>query len=96
MSLPSSLPRGPMFSGHYKGRRLNLTSDTFEAVGKFKKGLIKKKNWMRLKCAPVRGGIMSGHVYGEHHGLCYRGPWDEPRGLRYRPRCLVQEKEDRV
>ena len=30
---------GPMLSGHYKGRRLNLTSDTFEAVGKFKKGL---------------------------------------------------------
>ncbi|MBF0505326.1 MAG: dihydroxy-acid dehydratase [Nitrospirae bacterium] len=31
---------GPMLSGHYKGRRLNLTSDTFEAVGKYKKGLI--------------------------------------------------------
>jgi dihydroxy-acid dehydratase len=34
---------GPMLAGHYKGRRLNLTSDTFEAVGKYKKGLIKKK-----------------------------------------------------
>jgi dihydroxy-acid dehydratase len=32
---------GPMLSGHYKGRRLNLTSDTFEAIGKYKKGLIK-------------------------------------------------------
>lgn len=31
---------GPMLSGHYRGRRLNLTSDTFEAVGKYKKGLI--------------------------------------------------------
>ena len=29
---------GPMLTGHYKGRQLDLVRDTFEAVGKFKKG----------------------------------------------------------
>jgi dihydroxy-acid dehydratase len=41
LNIPSIVvTAGPMFSGRYKGRRLNLTSDTFEAVGKFKRGLI--------------------------------------------------------
>ena len=31
---------GPMLSGHLKGRRLSLVNDTFEAIGKYKKGLI--------------------------------------------------------
>ncbi len=42
LNIPSIVvTAGPMLSGHYKGRRLNLTSDTFEAVGKYRKGLIK-------------------------------------------------------
>jgi dihydroxy-acid dehydratase len=52
---------GPMFSGHYKGRRLNLTSDTFEAVGKFKKGLIKKEELDNLEmCACPGAGSCQG------------------------------------
>lgn len=31
---------GPMISGRYKGRRLSLVKDTFEAVGRYKKGQI--------------------------------------------------------
>ncbi|MEW6163037.1 MAG: dihydroxy-acid dehydratase [Nitrospirota bacterium] len=31
---------GPMLSGHLKGKRLSLVNDTFEAVGRYKKGLI--------------------------------------------------------
>ncbi|MBF0122652.1 MAG: dihydroxy-acid dehydratase [Candidatus Omnitrophica bacterium] len=31
---------GPMMTGHHKRRRLNLITDTFEAVGQFKAGLI--------------------------------------------------------
>ena len=38
---------GPMLSGRYRGRRLNLTSDTFEAVGKYKRGLIKDEEMPR-------------------------------------------------
>jgi dihydroxy-acid dehydratase len=31
---------GPMMSGHLKGKRLSLVNDTFEAVGKYKKGVL--------------------------------------------------------
>ncbi len=31
---------GPMLSGHLRGKRLSLVNDTFEAIGKYKKGLI--------------------------------------------------------
>jgi len=52
---------GPMLSGHYRGRRLNLTSDTFEAVGKYKKGLIKDAELAALEmCACPGGGSCQG------------------------------------
>jgi dihydroxy-acid dehydratase len=52
---------GPMFAGHYKGRRLNLTSDTFEAVGKFRKGLIRKPELDMLEmCACPGAGSCQG------------------------------------
>lgn len=52
---------GPMLSGHYKGRRLNLTSDTFEAVGKFKKGIISRKELDALEmCACPGAGSCQG------------------------------------
>ena len=52
---------GPMSSGRYKGRRLNLTSDTFEAVGKFKKGLIKREELEDLEmCACPGAGSCQG------------------------------------
>jgi len=31
---------GPMYSGHLRGKRLSLVNDTFEAIGKYKKGLL--------------------------------------------------------
>ncbi|HWR89385.1 MAG TPA: dihydroxy-acid dehydratase, partial [Dissulfurispiraceae bacterium] len=52
---------GPMLSGRYRGRRLNLTSDTFEAVGKFKKGLITKDELDNLEmCACPGAGSCQG------------------------------------
>ncbi|RPI35800.1 MAG: dihydroxy-acid dehydratase [Nitrospiraceae bacterium] len=62
LNIPSIVvTAGPMFSGHYKGRRLNLTSDTFEAVGKFKKGLIKKDELDALEmCACPGAGSCQG------------------------------------
>ncbi|PKL47964.1 MAG: dihydroxy-acid dehydratase [Nitrospira bacterium HGW-Nitrospira-1] len=62
LNIPSIVvTAGPMFSGHYKGRRLNLTSDTFEAVGKFKKGLIKKEELDVLEmCACPGAGSCQG------------------------------------
>jgi dihydroxy-acid dehydratase len=62
LNIPSIVvTAGPMFSGHYKGRRLNLTSDTFEAVGKFKKGLIKSEELEALEmCACPGAGSCQG------------------------------------
>lgn len=62
LNIPSIvITAGPMFSGHYKGRRLNLTSDTFEAVGKFRKGLIKKAELDALEmCACPGAGSCQG------------------------------------
>ncbi|HET6513943.1 MAG TPA: dihydroxy-acid dehydratase [Thermodesulfovibrionales bacterium] len=52
---------GPMLSGHYRGRRLNLTSDTFEAVGKYKKGLIEDEELRALEmCACPGAGSCQG------------------------------------
>ncbi|MEK6673706.1 MAG: dihydroxy-acid dehydratase [Nitrospirota bacterium] len=46
---------GPMHSGYLKGRRLNLTSDTFEAIGKFKKGLITSEELDSLEVCTCPG-----------------------------------------
>ena len=52
---------GPMLSGHYKGRRLNLTSDTFEAIGKYRKGLIKDAELEAMEmCACPGAGSCQG------------------------------------
>ncbi len=62
LNIPSIvITAGPMFSGHYKGRRLNLTSDTFEAVGKFRRGLIKREELDALEmCACPGAGSCQG------------------------------------
>ena len=62
LNIPSIVvTAGPMFSGHYKGRRLNLTSDTFEAVGKFKRGLINNEELQALEmCACPGAGSCQG------------------------------------
>ncbi len=62
LNIPSIVvTAGPMFSGHYRGRRLNLTSDTFEAIGKFKKGLIKREELDALEmCACPGAGSCQG------------------------------------
>jgi len=62
LNIPSIVvTAGPMYSGRYKGRRLNLTSDTFEAIGKFKRGLIKKDELDNLEmCACPGAGSCQG------------------------------------
>lgn len=55
------LTAGPMLSGNYKGQRRNLTTDTFEAVGKFKKGLLTKEDLDNLElCACPTAGSCQG------------------------------------
>ncbi len=62
INIPSIIvTAGPMISGRYRGRRLNLTSDTFEAVGKYKRGLIKSDELEALEmCACPGAGSCQG------------------------------------
>jgi len=52
---------GPMISGHLRGKRLSLVNDTFEAVGRFKKGLINSSQLAELEmCACPGSGSCQG------------------------------------
>ncbi len=52
---------GPMLSGRLHGRRLSLVNDTFEAIGKYKKGLIKEEELEELEmCACPGAGSCQG------------------------------------
>jgi dihydroxy-acid dehydratase len=52
---------GPMLSGHLRGRRLSLVNDTFEAIGKYKKGLISSEELEALEeCACPGAGSCQG------------------------------------
>ncbi len=52
---------GPMLAGHLRGRRLSLVNDTFEAIGKYKKGLIDDKEIEELEvCACPGAGSCQG------------------------------------
>ena len=52
---------GPMISGNLRGKRLSLVNDTFEAVGKFKKGLINSTELGELEmCACPGSGSCQG------------------------------------
>ncbi len=46
---------GPMLAGHLHGKRLSLVNDTFEAVGKYKKGLIKRTELENLEMCACPG-----------------------------------------
>jgi len=47
---------GPMMSGRYKMERLDLVHDTFEAVGRFKAGLLTEDDLAHLECEACPGG----------------------------------------
>ncbi len=52
---------GPMMSGHLRGKRLSLVNDTFEAIGKYKKGLLSNSDLAELEmCACPSAGSCQG------------------------------------
>jgi dihydroxy-acid dehydratase len=56
VNIPSILvTAGPMLSGHLRGKRLSLVNDTFEAIGKYKKGLIKDSELKELEVCACPG-----------------------------------------
>jgi len=62
LNVPSIIvTAGPMMSGNLKGRRLSLVKDTFEAVGRFKKGDISQEELNSLEmCACPGAGACQG------------------------------------
>jgi dihydroxy-acid dehydratase len=50
LNIPSIVvTAGPMLAGHLKGKRLSLVNDTFEAIGKYKKGLLSNSEISHLE-----------------------------------------------
>ena len=47
---------GPMLAGRYKMERLDLVHDTFEAIGRFKAGLLTEDDLAHLECEACPGG----------------------------------------
>ena len=75
---------GPMLSGRLGGRRLSLVNDTFEAIGKYKKGLIKDDELEALEvCACPGAGSCQG-MYTANTMACVT----EALGMSL-PRCAT-------
>ncbi len=75
---------GPMLSGRLGGRRLSLVNDTFEAIGKYQKGLIKKEELEALEvCACPGAGSCQG-MYTANTMACIT----EALGMSL-PRCAT-------
>jgi dihydroxy-acid dehydratase len=75
---------GPMLSGRLGGRRLSLVNDTFEAIGKYQKGLIKKEELEALEmCACPGAGSCQG-MYTANTMACVT----EALGMSL-PRCAT-------
>jgi dihydroxy-acid dehydratase len=52
---------GPMMSGHLKGKRLSFVNDSFEAIGKFKRGLLSNNDLSEIEmCACPGAGSCQG------------------------------------
>jgi dihydroxy-acid dehydratase len=86
---------GPMLSGNYKGRRLSLVKDTFEAVGRFRKGDISQEEMNTLEmCACPGPGACQG-LYTANSMSCLT----EAMGMSL-PGCAtalaVSAKKDRI
>lgn len=96
LNIPSIVvTAGPMMSGNYKGRRLSLVRDTFEAVGRFKKGDISQEEMTMLEmCACPGAGACQG-LYTANSMACIT----ETLGMSV-PGCAsalaVSAKKDRI
>jgi len=86
---------GPMMSGNYRGRRLSLVKDTFEAVGRFKKGEISQEEMSCLEMGACPGAGSCQGLYTANSMACVT----EAMGLSI-PGCAtslaVTAKKDRI
>ncbi len=61
---------GPMLSGHLKGKRLSLVNDTFEAIGRYKKGLITDEELADLEICTCPGAGSCQGMYTANTMAC--------------------------
>lgn len=72
---------GPMLSGHYKGKKLSLVADTFEAIGRYRRGEMTKKELEDVEMCACPGpgscqGLYTANTMAcltEGMGLCLQG-----------------------
>jgi len=71
LNIPSIVvTAGPMHSGNLRGKRLSLVNDAFEAVGKFKKGLIGKEEVEQLEMCSCPGAGSCQGMYTANTMAC--------------------------
>ncbi|MBU4376959.1 MAG: dihydroxy-acid dehydratase [Candidatus Omnitrophica bacterium] len=96
LNLPAiTVTAGPMLSGRYAGRRLSLVKDTFEAVGRFKKGEISQEELGCLEMEACPGAGSCQGLYTANSMACIT----EVMGmsLPYSASALaVSAKKDRI
>ncbi|MDP8234264.1 MAG: dihydroxy-acid dehydratase [Candidatus Saelkia tenebricola] len=61
---------GPMLAGNYKGKKLSLVRDTFEAVGQYKAGKITKSELDELECRACPGAGSCQGMYTANTMAC--------------------------
>jgi dihydroxy-acid dehydratase len=96
LNIPSIVvTAGPMLSGRYKGRRLSLVADTFEAIGRFKKGEITQEELQELEMRACPGAGSCQGLYTANTMNCLT----EAMGLSL-PGCAttlaVSAQKDRI
>ncbi|MDP8253764.1 MAG: dihydroxy-acid dehydratase [Candidatus Kaelpia aquatica] len=61
---------GPMLAGNYKGKRLSLVRDTFEAIGQYKAGNMPKDELTELECRACPGAGSCQGMYTANTMAC--------------------------
>jgi len=61
---------GPMMSGHLRGKRLSLVNDAFEAIGKYKKGLLTNSDLAELEVCSCPGAGSCQGMYTANTMAC--------------------------
>lgn len=71
LDIPSIIvTAGPMLAGHLRGRRLSLVNDTFEAIGRYKKGLISDSEIEELEMCVCPGAGSCQGMYTANTMAC--------------------------
>jgi len=86
VNIPSIIvTAGPMHSGYLRGKRLSLVNDSFEAIGKYRKGLIKDEELAELELCVCPGAGSCQGMYTANTMACVT----EALGMSL-PKCATE------